>query len=131
MSLEELKAGSEGEICAHCKGLISIRLPVPSSGCDHLYYPAYCAHCRSKQKSFDFEAELALRDKRIEELKEKEQQLFQSWQRDVKKCSELFAQISELKKENEAFREYIQGWAEFSNCEQVAKSLLAKFPEKK
>ncbi len=38
MNLDELA-------CEHCKGLLSIRMPVPSSKCDHLYYPECCEIC--------------------------------------------------------------------------------------
>lgn len=57
-------------ICDHCKGLISIRLPVPSTGCDHLYYPDNCATCRGKLRPFDFEKLLDEKDARIKELEE-------------------------------------------------------------
>ena len=34
--------------CKHCKGPIEIRMPVPKSGCDHLYYPENCVICSKK-----------------------------------------------------------------------------------
>lgn len=36
----------ENKICGHCHGLIAIRMPVPDSGCDHLYYPDNCEVCK-------------------------------------------------------------------------------------
>lgn len=40
----------EFELCAHCNGDLKIRMPVPSSGCDHLYYPENCVVCSSADK---------------------------------------------------------------------------------
>lgn len=37
---------AEDKICDHCRGLIEIRMPVPESGCDHLYYPENCDICK-------------------------------------------------------------------------------------
>ncbi len=36
--------------CPHCKGPIEIRMPVPESKCDHLYYPENCFVCAMKRK---------------------------------------------------------------------------------
>lgn len=49
MMKNDLKPFDEKE-CTHCRGLISIRMPVPSSGCDHLYYPEACAVCREAER---------------------------------------------------------------------------------
>ena len=37
-------------ICRHCGGPIEMRMPVPKSGCDHLYYPDNCLVCSSMVK---------------------------------------------------------------------------------
>lgn len=37
------------KLCDHCGGKLSIRLPKPKSGCDHLYYPDNCPVCQSKR----------------------------------------------------------------------------------
>lgn len=43
--------------CPHCRGLIEIRMPVPSSGCDHLYYPDCCKVCSAISKVGNMESQ--------------------------------------------------------------------------
>jgi len=39
-------------LCPHCGGDIAIRMPVPDSGCDHLYYPNRCEICKSNAQKY-------------------------------------------------------------------------------
>jgi hypothetical protein len=50
--------------CAHCKGLISSRMPVPSSGCDREHeYKDWCDGCVAYDKSLAKYAELTKGEK--------------------------------------------------------------------
>lgn len=69
------KPWSEWELreCDHCKGSLGIRMPIPSSGCDHLYYPDNCATCRIKHGQPDTNAlkdQITAAQERIARLEE-------------------------------------------------------------
>lgn len=61
--MEKIEGLNDGEACKHCLGLISIRMPVPSSGCDHLYYPDNCKICKNwkTHKRIKIKADIDLR----------------------------------------------------------------------
>ena len=58
----ELKPFDERE-CEHCLGLICVRMPVPSSNCDHLYYPDYCKVCKKRERDRNPSTEDVLKKK--------------------------------------------------------------------
>lgn len=69
------KGNEEGkkQICRHCGGLVEIRLPVPSSGCDHLYYPDNCVVCQREFPQTDMnylKQQISEKDLRIKRLEE-------------------------------------------------------------
>lgn len=66
MTARELKQCDEQE-CEHCLGLIAIRMPVPSSGCDHLYYPSCCKVCKERERKLN-PSEFDIATVRIAEL---------------------------------------------------------------
>lgn len=116
------------EECEHCKGLIEIRMPVPSSGCDHLYYPDACQICKTREESRNPSETVLLKQKISilqEKLKNREQLIlqqnekisalekeivsFKSLAEDRRQANVLKSlRIEDLLKENAALREGLE-----------------------